>query len=92
LLEARLVLEVAGTNQIAFVPGRPPDKITCHDVLQSMRACGGQELETRHEPSRPIVSAEFQRIQEAECKVASAVTLEQLVNRIDSAGPENTLS
>ena len=75
-------MEVAGAKQTAYAPARPPEKITCHDILQIMRVGGGQELETRLEPSRPIVSAEFQKIQNAECQAASTVTLRELVSRI----------
>jgi DNA-binding IscR family transcriptional regulator len=83
LIQGRLVLEVAGCNQIAYTPGRPPENITYHDILQIMRVGGGQELETRHDRSRQIVNAEFRRIQEAERQVASAVTLKELVARVD---------
>jgi membrane protein len=83
LIQGRLVLEVAGCNQIAYTPGRPPENITYHDILQIMRVGGGQELETRHDRSRQIVNAEFRRIQEAERQVASAVTLKELVARVE---------
>jgi hypothetical protein len=46
-----------------------------------MRATQGQELATRDEPSRAEVYGEFQRIQEAERQVASAVTMLALANR-----------
>src|SRR6185369_12491197 len=82
LVEGRLVLEVTGVNQVAYAPARPPDKITCHDVIQIMRLGGGQEVETRHEPARPVVNAEFQKIQQAESQAASAVTLKELVGRV----------
>jgi hypothetical protein len=57
------------------------EQITCHDILQAMRATQGQELATRDEPSRAEVYGEFQRIQEAERQVASAVTMLALANR-----------
>jgi membrane protein len=83
LLESRLVLEVAGPTHMSYAPGRPPDKITCEDVLQSMRTGGGQQLETRPDLSRPLVKAEFQKIQEAERQTAAAVTLKDLASRIE---------
>jgi len=76
LVNARLVTEAGGADRIAYAPGRPPDKITCEDVLQTLRVGGGQELETRPEPCRTIVRAEFQKIQEAE-RQAAAVTLKE---------------
>jgi membrane protein len=83
LVENHLVLEIAACNQIAYAPARPPEKITCHDVLQAIRGGGGQELETRAEAARPVVNAEFQKIQDAERQVASATNLKELVNRIE---------
>ena len=47
-----------------------------------MRSGGGQELETRQEESRSIVTAEFQKIQEAERQAGACVSLRELVNRI----------
>lgn len=80
LLGARLVVEVAG-KETAFAPARPLDQITCHDILQAMRASHGQELATRDEPTRKEVYGEFQRILEAERAAAESVTMLALVNR-----------
>jgi membrane protein len=77
---ARLVVETAG-DETAYLPSRPMESITCHDLLLAMRASQGQELETREEPTRQEVYGEFQRIQEAERAAASSVTLLALVNR-----------
>jgi membrane protein len=78
LLAARLVVETA---ESAFLPARPLERITCHDILQALRASQGQELETRDEPVRAEVYGEFQRILEAERQAASSVTMLALVNR-----------
>lgn len=81
-IDTGLVLEVAGDkNEIAYAPARPTETITCHDVLQTLRTGGGQELETRDEQSRPIVCAHFERIEQAERQAASTVTLKDLVNQ-----------
>lgn len=80
LLGARLVVEVADREN-AYAPARPLDQITCHDILQAMRASQGQELPTRDEPTRQEVYGEFQRILEAERTAASSVTMLALVNR-----------
>jgi len=80
LVAARLVVETAG-DETAYLPARPMESITCHDLLLAMRASQGQELETRAEPTRQEVYGEFQRIQEAERAAASSVTLLALVNR-----------
>jgi membrane protein len=80
LAVAHLVVETAGAEP-AYLPARPMEQITCHDILQAMRATLGQELATRDEPSRTDVYGEFQRIQEAERQVAAAVTVLALANR-----------
>jgi membrane protein len=77
---ARLVVEL-NDREIGFVPARPLDQITCHDILQAMRAGHGQELATRDEPTRKEVFGEFQRILDAEREAASSVTMLALVNR-----------
>jgi membrane protein len=80
LTGARLACETAGPDA-AYLPARPLESITCHDVLLAMRASQGQELATRDEPARAEVFGEFQRIQEAERLAASSVTMLALANR-----------
>lgn len=80
LSAARLAVETAGADP-AYLPARPLETITCHDILLAMRSSQGQELATRDEPARAEVYGEFQRIQEAEEHAASAVTMLGLVNR-----------
>lgn len=90
---ARLVVEL-NDREIGFVPARPLDQITCHDILQAMRAGHGQELATRDEPMRKEVFGEFQRILDAERDAASSVTMLALVNRtpllVDVSAPKKT--
>jgi membrane protein len=80
LCTARLVVETSGP-ETGFSPARPLDQITCHDVLDALRASHGQELSTRDEPTRMEILGEFHRIQEAERKVAASVTMLALANR-----------
>ena len=80
LAAARLVVET-GSADPAYVPARPLETITCHDILLAMRASQGQELATRDEPTRAEVYGEFHRIQEAERRAASSVTMMELVKR-----------
>jgi membrane protein len=77
---ARLVTEAAGAEP-AYLPARPLENITCHDILLALRSSQGQELATRDEPTRGEVYGEFQRIQEAERQAAASVTMLALVNR-----------
>src|SRR5579883_846907 len=80
LAAARLVVE-ASLPETAYLPARPMETITCHDILLAMRAAQGQELATREEPTRAEVYGEYQRIQEAERNAAAAVTMLALVHR-----------
>jgi membrane protein len=82
LIAAHLVIEIAGAEP-AYTPARPLEQITAHHILQAMRA-RGQELLTRDEPVREEVYGEFARIQDAEKKAASTVTMLALVHRADA--------
>ncbi|HWQ92384.1 MAG TPA: YhjD/YihY/BrkB family envelope integrity protein, partial [Clostridia bacterium] len=87
---ARLVVETAGPEP-AYLPARPLESITCHDLLLAMRSSHGQELATRDEPTRAEVYGEFQRIQEAERQAASSVSMLALVHRAESLEHHNAL-
>jgi cellobiose-specific phosphotransferase system component IIA len=63
------------------LPARPLETITCHDVLQALRATQGQELATADEPLRDELYGEFNRIEDAERQAASAVTMLALAHR-----------
>ena len=85
LSDARLLTEAAG-DEPAYLPSRPLENITCHDILLALRASPGQELATRDELASREVYGEFQRIEEAERQAATSVTMLALVNR--SQGPK----
>lgn len=80
LCAARLVVETGGAD-VGYMPARPLEMISCHDVLLAMRASQGQELATRDGPARVEVYGEYQRIEEAERLAASGVTMLALVQR-----------
>ena len=80
LLAARLVVEVAGVEH-AYAPARPLEAINAHHVLIAMRATHGQDFITHDEPVRAEIYGEFARIQAAEQRAASVVTMLALVNR-----------
>jgi membrane protein len=80
LAAARLVVEAAGA-EIAYLPARLMETITCHDILVALRAAQGQELATRDEPTRAEVYGEYKRIQEAERLAAESVTMLALAHR-----------
>ncbi len=78
-----LLVEVspAGALEVSYDPARPLEKITCNDILTVMRAGQGNELETREEPMRDFVRAEFERIQTAERSVSGNVTVHDLATK-----------
>ena len=82
LSSARLVVETAGP-ETAYLPARPLQDISCHDILLAMRSSQGQDLATRDEPVRAEVLGEFARIQEAERQAAASVSMLALVNRAE---------
>jgi membrane protein len=83
LAAARLVVETSGADP-AYLPARPLEGITCHDVLQALRATQGQELATRDEPLCNELYGEFNRIEDAERMAASSVTMLALARRAES--------
>ncbi len=85
LSAARLVVETAGP-ELSWLPARPLENITCHDILLALRASQGQELATRDGPARSEVYGEFHRIEEAERQAAASVTMLALVNRTQPRG------
>lgn len=80
LSAARLLTASAGAEP-GYLPARPMENITCHDLLEAMRASQGHELATRDEPARAEVYGEFERILTAERQAASSVTMHALASR-----------
>lgn len=87
LAVSRLVAEVAGA-EAAFLPARPLEAITAHDILLALRTAGGQELPLTEPPELAGIYGEFARIEEAERAAASQVTLLALANRATAAPPK----
>jgi membrane protein len=81
LLKSKLILCVASAvpDETAYAPARPLEQISYQDILDSVRAGIGQELETRDDPSRKLVRGKFNEILAAEKQVAGAITLRMLV-------------
>ena len=80
LCATRLVVEAAGVEP-AYLPARPLEHITCHDILLAMRTSHGQELAPRDGATASQVYGEFHRIEEAERQAASSVTMLALASR-----------
>ncbi len=89
LAQSRLLVEV-GTPETGYCPARPLDKISCEDILQTLRAGQGQEPPTREGPERELVRGTFEQIQTAERQVAGSMTLETMVTRLPRADTGTT--
>ena len=74
----QLVLETGGRTERGFVPARPIEQITAHDILCALRTGTGHELETCEDPHRATVQAAFKQIYEAQKNAAAPVTLAAL--------------
>lgn len=81
LAAAQLVTEVGGA-EAAYVPARPLETITAHDVLLALRAGSGRELPTDNAPALAEIYGEFTRIEEAERVAAEKISLFALVQRM----------
>ena len=81
LAAAHLVTEVTGAEN-AYIPARPLDTINAHDILLALRSGHGQELPLNTEPALAEVYGEFARIEEAERRAASAISLLALIQRM----------
>jgi len=85
LLQRKLLAEVA-TPETAYCPARPLDRISYEDILHALRAGLGHEPATREEPARELVRGAFDDIHQSEQRVARAVTLQAMVERIEAQG------
>lgn len=83
LIQAQLLREVAGEEK-AYVPARPLVSITCHEILQALRAGSSPLPGTVDGPVRGTVVKEFERIQLAEKREATSTTLDDLVRRVET--------
>lgn len=79
LLQARIVSEI-NDREAGYVPARPLDQITAHDITQALRAGQGIELATKDDSMRETVRGEFDRVLNAERAVAGTVTLQSLLS------------
>jgi membrane protein len=80
LAAAHLVTEVGGA-ETAYVPARPLETITAHDVLLALRAGSGRELPVDNAPALAEIYGEFARIEEAERTAAEKISMLALVQR-----------
>ena len=63
---------------MAFLPARPLEQISCHDVLQALRVNQSGTVATREDAVRELMRGHVQRFDAAERAVAAEVTLATL--------------
>ena len=73
-MAARLVTEVNGVEP-GYVPARPVDTISCHDVLQAVRSGQGADLTFHEGPVYRRILGEFERINDAARRAAESVSV-----------------
>ncbi|MFO1499535.1 MAG: YhjD/YihY/BrkB family envelope integrity protein [Verrucomicrobiota bacterium] len=84
LVQAGLVLEVAGTES-GYAPARPLAQITLRDVLLAVRVGQGQDLPASDDMIQTTIRKEFEAIELSWEQAAAAITLEELVQRLNAA-------
>ena len=77
LAQNGLVLEVTD-GEARFTPGRPLDRISAYDVINTLRTSQGHELAANDDESHGLVRAEFERMMQAEHEAGTAITLQSL--------------
>jgi membrane protein len=80
LADNGILVEVTN-GEIGYMPARPLDHLTVHDVLVALRVGQGQELATKEDGFRVRVRSEFERVLMAEQDAGSRVTLRELIAR-----------
>lgn len=75
---ARLVVE-SNQGEAAYLPARPLEQITCHDILRALRASRAGGLATLEDADRERVRRHYEEFQERERAAAETVTLVSLV-------------
>jgi len=85
LLDAHLLAEVSD-EESSYLPGRPLNEITCHDILLALRTGTSPNMGGNEGPGGDSVQDAFNRIQAAEKKIAAAITLQELVSHPEGSG------
>ena len=77
---ARLVTEVGGGDEAAYVPARPLETINAHHILMALRCGSGCELPLSEAPELAGIYGEFARIEAAERVASEKISMLALVH------------
>jgi membrane protein len=86
LCRARLLVEVID-REPSYLPARPLDLITLHDLLVALRTTAGQDLATTAGDARELLRRCVRDIQQAESNAAARFTLRDLAERLRTELP-----
>ena len=86
LVSARLLAE-SQQAETAYLPARPLEQITCHDVLHALRASRSGAVATRDDAMRDKVRGHVERFQQVERAAAANVTLAALASEAVAVKP-----
>lgn len=78
---ARLLVEVID-REPGYLPARPLDRITLHDLLAALRTATGQDIETTAGDARDLLRACVRGIQHAEGDAAARFTLREIAEKL----------
>jgi membrane protein len=84
---ASLITEVSGAD-LAYVPARPIESISCYDILHALRCGQGDDLAAQDEPVHRQIFGEFQRINMAERNAAESISVLALAQRANQLAGE----
>lgn len=83
LRTAGLVAETTTRPDLGYLPARPLETVTCHDILLAIRTKSLLPPPTEETATKTGVTAEFYRIAAAERQAATSVTLQELAERVE---------
>lgn len=77
LVSARLLAEIQ-SGETTFLPARPLENISCHDILLALRTSRNGTVATREDAMREVVRGRYEKFAEVEQAMAGQVTLAAL--------------
>jgi membrane protein len=85
LLRIGLLSEVADGDgkESAYQPGRAPETLQIHEIVESLRADGRSYTELRKTPEREVIREVEKKIREAGRQSLEGVTLADLVHKME---------
>ncbi|MFM8470093.1 MAG: YhjD/YihY/BrkB family envelope integrity protein [Limisphaerales bacterium] len=87
LVTANLLAE-SQPGEVAFLPARPLEQISCHDILLALRTSRNGGVATRADPVRELVRGRYERFAAAEQAASAKVSLAALAAEMTADPPQ----